>query len=63
MFTFIPKIILYNILKINLSTLGNYNVIFSVFITVSVCFILWSISWVIKNKMGIILGKNKMGKY
>ena len=60
MLTFIPKIILYNILKINLSTLGNYSVIFSVFITVSVCFILWPISWVINNKMGIIVGKRNI---
>ena len=60
MLTFIPKIILYNILKINLSTLGNYSVIFSVFITVLVCFILWPISWVINNKMGIIVGKRNI---
>ena len=57
MLAFVPNIFLYNILKIDLSKLGNYSVIFSMFIVLCICMILYPVTTIINNKFGFIVGK------
>lgn len=57
MMLFLPEILMYNILHLNIQTMGNASILIGFGCAFIVCLVIWPISLVINKKMRFVLGK------